>query len=289
MARKDLPFLKLYVQDLLTDEKLMECSAQAHGVYLRLLCILFKCTPRGKILLKQKDKQSDNQIENFALKLAKHMPFSVDVISAGLTGLIDEKVVNFNISTLTQKRMYEDGLLSEIRSQSGSNGGKTTQKNNKKFAKAKTQASAEYEYEYICIISFERFKENFSFLEYTEFEFMLVQEMMKIWMEHFPEYAAEIENDFPACLQISKSIALNKKWKHAELTNGKLSECLSEWRKLVLFIHSDDYFSSFTVTAIKNNYQKVKAAQHGSERKRDTNFGRSNKTTISANAPETSL
>ena len=34
-----------------------------------------------------------------------------------------------------------------------------------------------------------------------------------------------------------------------------------DWRKLVLFIHSDDYFSSFTVTAIKNNYQKVKAAQ----------------------------
>ena len=40
MARKDLPYLPLYVQDFLTDEKLMECTASATGVYIRIMCVL---------------------------------------------------------------------------------------------------------------------------------------------------------------------------------------------------------------------------------------------------------
>ena len=71
MALRDQPYLPLYVQDFLTDEKLIECSASATGVYIRVMCIMHKSDPYGMILLKQKDKQTSSTIQNFALKLIK--------------------------------------------------------------------------------------------------------------------------------------------------------------------------------------------------------------------------
>jgi len=49
MALRDQPYLPLYVQDFLTDEKLMECSAETTGVYIRLLCILHKQKEYGQM------------------------------------------------------------------------------------------------------------------------------------------------------------------------------------------------------------------------------------------------
>ena len=69
MALRDQPYLPLYIQDFLTDEKLMECSASAVGIYIKVMCILHKQDEYGVLLLKQKDKQSDKQILNFALKI----------------------------------------------------------------------------------------------------------------------------------------------------------------------------------------------------------------------------
>ena len=42
MALREQPYLPLYVQDFLTDEKLNECSAESTGVYIRLMCIMDK-------------------------------------------------------------------------------------------------------------------------------------------------------------------------------------------------------------------------------------------------------
>lgn len=154
MALRDQPYIPLYVQDLLTDEKLMECSAAAHGVYFRLLCILHKQEEYGVILLKQKDKQSINQIKNFALKLAKPLPFDLLLIENCITELECEQVIHIEGDKLIQKRMQKDGLISDKRSKSGSEGGKVTQSKVKKdtsFAKAKPEAkpkqNTEIEYE----------------------------------------------------------------------------------------------------------------------------------------------
>jgi len=35
---KKLPYFSLYVQDFLTDEKLMECSALATGICIKTIC-----------------------------------------------------------------------------------------------------------------------------------------------------------------------------------------------------------------------------------------------------------
>lgn len=147
MALRDQPYIPLYVQDFLTDEKLMECSASATGVYIRIMCVMHKSETYGKILLKQKDKQTGNQIKDFALKLAKHLPYDLDTVFAGITELCQEKCLVIEGNSLMQKRMINDGELSLIRSKSGHKGGKSTQSKNKKNAKAKTEANSEYEFE----------------------------------------------------------------------------------------------------------------------------------------------
>lgn len=135
MALRDQPYFPLYVQDFLTDEKLMECSASATGVYIRLMCIMHKSEEYGVILLKQKDKQTDKQVENFAYKLAKFLPYSFDVIFESLTELISEGVIILDEDKLVQKRMVKDNSISIVRAEAGSKGGKNTQ-----FAKAKPKA-----------------------------------------------------------------------------------------------------------------------------------------------------
>ena len=149
MALRDQPYLPLYIQDFLTDEKLAECSAQSTGVYIRIMCLMHKSEQYGKILLKQKHKQSDKQILNFALLLAKHFPYDVDVIHSSLIELIEEGVLILEGDFLIQRRMVKDNELSIKRSLSGREGGKNSLGKNKYFAQAKSQANSENENEYV--------------------------------------------------------------------------------------------------------------------------------------------
>jgi hypothetical protein len=146
MARKDKPYLPLYVQDFMTDERLVECSALATGVYIRVMCIMHKSEQYGTILLKQKDKQNIKQIENFCLKLAKQLPYEYDVILTGLEELIAEGCLQIEGDLLIQKRMVSDHELSLKRSNSGSIGGKNSRKGEhieNNFAQANSQANVE--------------------------------------------------------------------------------------------------------------------------------------------------
>jgi hypothetical protein len=147
MALRDQPYLPLYVQDFLTDEKLAECSASATGVYIRLLCLMHKSESYGSILLRQKHQQNDDQIRNFATMLGKVMPFDTDIIYSGLHELLEENVVQLIGNELSQKRMIYDGNLSLTRSGTGSLGGKKTKENREKFGVAKNAANTESEYE----------------------------------------------------------------------------------------------------------------------------------------------
>lgn len=111
----------------MTNLKLNECSAESTGVYIRLMCIMHKSEEYGAILLKQKDKQHDNQIKNFACKLVKQMPYPLDVIERSLEELIIEEVIILDGDTLFQRRMVKDNNISLARSEAGKKGGKTTQ------------------------------------------------------------------------------------------------------------------------------------------------------------------
>lgn len=143
MSRKDKPYMPLYIQDFLTDEKLMECSASATGVYIRVMCIMHKSEEYGTILLKQKDKQKPKQIENFASKLAKHLPYDLLTVLAGLDELITEGCLYIDGDKLIQKRMFNDGKLSETRSESGHLGGIRSYESRLNFAQANYEAKGQ--------------------------------------------------------------------------------------------------------------------------------------------------
>ena len=137
MALRDQPYLPLYIQDYLTDEKLNECSASTQGVYIKIMCVLHKSDEYGKFLLKQNDKQDSKQTKNFALKFAKHITFTPEIIESALDELLENKVMSIDGDILYQKRMVKDNGISLKRSESGKKGGKKTQFASK-FAKAKT-------------------------------------------------------------------------------------------------------------------------------------------------------
>lgn len=159
MALRNQPYIPLYVEDFLTDEKLNLCSAATQGIYIKMMCIFHKSENYGGILLKQKDKQNSSTPFNFACKFAKLLPFAFDEILFAITELIDENVLTIDGDFLFQKRMVKDNYISETRSKSGKKGGLSAQKNKEKtvkiinnFAKAKVEAKSkqntEYEYEY---------------------------------------------------------------------------------------------------------------------------------------------
>lgn len=152
MALSNQPYLPLYVQDFLTDEKLNECSAEAVGVYIKIMCLMHKSKTYGKILLKQKYQQNDKQILDFATFFARLLPYRLDEILRGLVELLEEDVLQIEGKYLMQKRMIKDNNISEIRSKSGKKGGISTSKSIPKkqqnFALAKIVANAENEIEY---------------------------------------------------------------------------------------------------------------------------------------------
>jgi hypothetical protein len=147
MALRDQPYLPLYVQDYLTDEKLNLCSPAAQGVYIKIMCIFHKSEEYGGILLKQKDKQNSSTYLNFAYKLSKLIPFQIDIIAGAITELLDEKVLILDGDFLYQKRMVKDNDISIKRSKSGKKGGIKSLGNNKNLLKQKYEQITEDEYE----------------------------------------------------------------------------------------------------------------------------------------------
>lgn len=141
MALRDQPYLPLYIQDIMTDEKLNECCAATHGVYIKgIMCLMHKSEEYGKILLKQKDQQTDNKVKNFALKIAKHTPYSEEEIEAALFELLAEKVLYIDGESLCQKRMINDNAISQARSVAGKTSAevkKTKKSKGKKFVATK--------------------------------------------------------------------------------------------------------------------------------------------------------
>lgn len=153
MALRNQPYIPLYIQDIMTDEKLNECSASTHGIYIKgIMCLMHKSEEYGKILLKQKYKQNGSKYKNFACQLAKNLLYTEKEIEVALEELIREGVCYFDDDSLCQKRMIRDNEISLKRSVSGKIGGEKTKNNNtistkkqNNFALAKSEANSEYE------------------------------------------------------------------------------------------------------------------------------------------------
>lgn len=135
MALRDQPYLPLYVNDFLSDEKLNNCSAESTGIYIRLMCLMHKSEKYGMFVLNERDKiryksqanlehASPNHAQIFAAKLRRFMPYSEEEIQRGIEELVSYGVIQMNEDYLLQPRMVRDGELSSARAKAGSAGGK---------------------------------------------------------------------------------------------------------------------------------------------------------------------
>lgn len=143
MALTNQPYLPLYVQDWLSNNKLKFCSIGSHGLMINIMCVLHKENEYGTILLKQKYKQNGSKVKSFASMLAKLLPFELAEIEPCLHELLDEDVLTIENNILLCKRMVKDAALSMTRAIAGSK----RVKGSKDFAPAKPQANAESESE----------------------------------------------------------------------------------------------------------------------------------------------
>jgi hypothetical protein len=160
MALRNQPYFPLYVADYSGDEKLIQCSASSQGVYIRLLCLFHKSDEYGGILLKQKNKQNESNIENFVQLLSKILPFDFNTVADAIVELIDEKVLHIEGDFLFQKRMVKDNKISIARSEAGKLGGgnpdlnkqkskQTPKQKNKQIPKQKPEYEYDTEFEFV--------------------------------------------------------------------------------------------------------------------------------------------
>ena len=156
MALRNQPYFPLYVMDYTTDEKLIQCTASTQGVYIRLLCLFHKSDEYGGILLKQKNKQNESNVENFVCILSKILPFDFNTVADAIVELLDEKVLSIEGDFLFQRRMVKDNRISIARSEAGKSGGgnpnlnkqKPKQKN-KQTPKQNTESEYDNEFEIV--------------------------------------------------------------------------------------------------------------------------------------------
>jgi len=198
MALRDQPYIPLYVQDYLTDEKLNECSPATQGIYIKIMCVLHKSDEYGCFLLKQNDKQNENICLNFAIKFVKHLPFSEKQINDALEELVREKVLIIEGDKIYQKRMVKDNYISIIRSKAGKEGGVNNhfaKAKSKAKHKAKTQANSENENDYKYIINSKEYISNINNKEI---------------IEKFEKFLAWLEKNAPNVLKMSEPITIEQ-------------------------------------------------------------------------------
>lgn len=136
MALTDQPYLPLYVDDWMNNNKLKICSPASHGLMITIMCLMHKSHPYGKLLLKQKFKQISKQtykqeskpIHYFACQVAKQSSFDLPDVLLGLQELIEEEVLFIEGEYLVNKRMIRDAEISASRAIAGRKGGLETHK-----------------------------------------------------------------------------------------------------------------------------------------------------------------
>ena len=127
----------------MTCEKLNECSAATHGIYIKgIMCLMHKSERYGTLLLKQKYKQTGKPSRDFACQLVKNLPYKEVEIEEAIDELIEEKVCFWEDDYLCQARMIYDNDISVKRSNAGRRG---VTKTGEKFAEATVEAKPDYE------------------------------------------------------------------------------------------------------------------------------------------------
>lgn len=143
MALTDQPYLPLYVDDWMNNNKLKICSLHARGLMIQIMCVMHKEIDYGVVLLKAKYKQNfeqreenhidsqeqnkskakQEQIKNFSKQISRLVNSYYDETERALQELIEEEVLTIEGDRLICPRMVKDFQVSQKRAESGKKGG----------------------------------------------------------------------------------------------------------------------------------------------------------------------
>lgn len=102
-------------------------------------------------------------------------------------------------------------------------------------------------------------------------ESSLVVEMVNVFKSLNPNYSINPKDHYPHCLQIAYRIAALKKWQPQEVLNGKMSETIKSWKKIVEFIKTDDWLATRGLMDLNNTKEWDRLIMKMSKPKKDEN------------------
>lgn len=123
MALTDQPYLPLYVDDWMNNNKLKLCTLSSRGLMIQIMCVMHKSENYGVVKLKAKFKQNESKIKNFASQLSKLCNCEYEETFAALSELVEENVLIIEEDEILSNRMVKDFSLSNIRKEAGRKGG----------------------------------------------------------------------------------------------------------------------------------------------------------------------
>lgn len=85
----------------------------------------------------------------------------------------------------------------------------------------------------------------------------LIPDMVSAFIEVFPQYPSDPENDFPACLAIARKIAAARKWDDHRMLNEGRFEVLRYWREVVDYASTDDWYSKQSISMLLKKWQDL--------------------------------
>jgi len=179
-VRKKDYYLKFNPQDFRSSNKIIACDANAVGVYIKLMCVLFDEIPRGKllikvdelkkfdsILLKQNVEQTNKQIiqripeicSTISPFFARFLQFTIDEVERGFRQLLENDVIYLEGNYVCQHRMIKDYEIGIARATAGSKGGKASkaaeksknillEQNNEQIVEQNSEQNPNYNYNY---------------------------------------------------------------------------------------------------------------------------------------------
>lgn len=79
----------------------------------------------------------------------------------------------------------------------------------------------------------------------------------------FPHYPQDVQKDFTACLSIAYRIAEANGWTKHEATNGKASDIVAQWGKIISFVAKDKWFKTRAIDDLDREWQRLMQAYAG--------------------------
>lgn len=147
-----LPAMLFFVQDWLSDERLNCTSLAAQGLWMKMLCFMWKSSPRGYLQLADKPIPEEMLYRMCGVDSIEGAKLLSELRVAGVFSTTEAGVIY-------SRRLTRDQHIREVRSRAGSQGAKARYKkpisdpnsqtgDSDRFAMAKAMANVEYENEY---------------------------------------------------------------------------------------------------------------------------------------------